>query len=487
MALPSASLLPGNPQALRPAGHQRALYATILIGAILVTFLPPALSIAAVVGVAALLFFLSRPGVGFYALLFCVPFESVRNIQLGGLNVTITEFAVFCISMAWLSRGIAEGRIEPGIGPWRGPLLIYGAVLIASISQSADLVSSIKELLKWGELLFAYLVGMTLVRTRQDIRRLLIVMFGAALVESLVGVGQAVLHSGPSSFARGAFLRASGTFDQPNPFAGYLNMILPFAVVLLAYRIFPQRLMWIVVAVLGGGVLTSLSRGGQLATLVWLAVIACLVSHSARVIVGALVVSLFGLIGCALAGVIPTGLTDPLNQAFLGGNVDVVNPSPETWAVAERLAHMEAGLKMWADHPLLGVGVGNYPTRYPEYQVADVWAAALGHAHNYYINIGAEAGVIGLLAFLLLIGSAITIGVRAFRRADDRLSRALALGGTGVMVGISVHSFFDDVFVHGMEVQMAIAMVIVSRVAIGFVPDADQPLDAVASHAAATE
>jgi O-antigen ligase len=119
---------------------------------------------------------------------------------------------------------------------------------------------------------------------------------------------------------------------------------------------------------------------------------------------------------------------------------------------------MLAGLHMFLDHPWLGVGIGNYPTVYPRYQVTRVWIYPLGHAHNYYINVAAEAGVVGLAAFLIMLVSAFVIAVYLYRRATDPLARTIALGTLGVLVTVAVHSFVDDIFVHAMEVQLALVM-----------------------------
>ena len=49
--------------------------------------------------------------------------------------------------------------------------------------------------------------------------------------------------------------------------------------------------------------------------------------------------------------------------------------------------------------PWLGVGFGNYAAAYPDFRLL-LWENALGHAHNYYLNVAAEIGAIGLLAYL---------------------------------------------------------------------------------------
>jgi O-antigen ligase len=137
------------------------------------------------------------------------------------------------------------------------------------------------------------------------------------------------------------------------------------------------------------------------------------------------------------------------------------------FSTVERIAHWVAGLRMFAAHPILGVGAGNYSAAYSRFACAD-WPTPLGHAHNYYINTAAELGVIGLAAFLALVGCALALGWRASHRGssvgDGRKAavsfgpapRALAIGLLAVLVAVSIHNLTDDLFVHAMELQMAI-------------------------------
>jgi O-antigen ligase len=281
----------------------------------------------------------------------------------------------------------------------------------------------------------------------------------AALSQALLGIGQTVVHFGPDSFARGFILRASGTFDQPNPFAGYLNLTLPllFAGVVTGVPV-AGRLRGSALVLLSAAVLLSVSRGALLAAIAAAVVIVAVHLRRARALVAAGGLTLFVLTAGALFGLVPGGVIDTIATALGMNNVDVKNPTPLTWPVAERLAHMLAGLRMFLDHPWLGVGIGNYPAVYPRYQVAPVWVNPLGHAHNYFINVAGEAGVMGLAAFLFLLVSAFAIAVHLYRRAADPLARTLALGALGVLVTVAVHSFFDDIFVHAMEAQLALVL-----------------------------
>jgi O-antigen ligase len=126
------------------------------------------------------------------------------------------------------------------------------------------------------------------------------------------------------------------------------------------------------------------------------------------------------------------------------------------FAVLERMAHWQSAVEMWADHPWLGVGIGNYATAYPRYALP-LWPLPLGHAHNYYLNMGAEAGMLGLLSYLLLWGSALALSWQATRRATG-WCWGVALGVLGVLVHLSVHNFFDNLYVHSMYLQVAILL-----------------------------
>jgi O-antigen ligase len=137
-----------------------------------------------------------------------------------------------------------------------------------------------------------------------------------------------------------------------------------------------------------------------------------------------------------------------------------VEVSSENWAVVERMAHWQAGWYMFLDHPWLGVGAGNYAAAYPQYFVGS-WREALGHAHNYYLNILAELGIVGGSLLVLLLGL-------AFRQLGGALVRSEPLRTTfwravlaGVFAGLIVfciHNMFDSLFVHSVNIQVGVLL-----------------------------
>jgi O-antigen ligase len=146
---------------------------------------------------------------------------------------------------------------------------------------------------------------------------------------------------------------------------------------------------------------------------------------------------------------------------------------------------------MFRDHPFLGVAPGNYPAVYEDYYIPP-WREPLGHAHNYYLNMAAETGVPGLLAFLLMLGLAFRALRRRIRATDPKgslsntrgtglasgeastialdpplspvFARALALGLLGSLAMFSIHNLFDNLLVHGVGIQIGVLLGLIGGV-----------------------
>jgi O-antigen ligase len=97
---------------------------------------------------------------------------------------------------------------------------------------------------------------------------------------------------------------------------------------------------------------------------------------------------------------------------------------------------------------------------YPAYALPH-WSDPLGHAHNYYLNVAAETGLIGLLAYGILWVAAFWQSWHAVR-VSNGFWRGVAAGLLGMLVALSAHNTFDNLFVHGMAVQVGIGLGIVA-------------------------
>jgi O-antigen ligase len=111
---------------------------------------------------------------------------------------------------------------------------------------------------------------------------------------------------------------------------------------------------------------------------------------------------------------------------------------------------------MARENLLTGVGFGNYERAYAEYSLLN-WPIALGHAHNYYINILAEVGVIGAMAYLLF-WVVIFIQVIRILRHSEWPQRGMALGLVAAWTAISVHHATDKLYVNNMFIYFGVML-----------------------------
>jgi O-antigen ligase len=109
----------------------------------------------------------------------------------------------------------------------------------------------------------------------------------------------------------------------------------------------------------------------------------------------------------------------------------------------QRTATWQAGLLMMKDHPVLGIGLGNFKPLVGDYEPPDHFVDHI--AHNAYIEIGAEMGIPALLIFLgILVSSFRTLSSirgRAFPPAVRSLGQT-ALGLQAGLLGTAVAIFF---------------------------------------------
>ena len=473
-----------------------ALPAVLAVAALLAVLppLPGALAVAAaLVGARVLL----PPALGLYLLLRSSPVQDYG--AAGELTVTNALFGLTLV--AWLARRAATGgRPFPrsAVGPC---FVLFVATLALSLTAARELGPGVGALFQWGKSLAVYFMALDLLRTRRQVALALGALVLAGAAEAGVGLLQFVTGAGPASFAigdpitGGGFSRAYGTFGRPNSYAGYLEMIFPLALALAVWlwqtpppgpipRLERRGDVWGAVplspwgrglvlaagagaALIGVAILASFSRGAWLGTLGGLVVMTVLAGRRSRgmLALGAVPLLLFLLVGGS--ALIPATV-----QARLASITAYASPldvrtayvTAENFAILERQSHWLAGLNMVAAHPLLGVGLGNFDERYPEFGESPTFLQSQGHAHNYYIHVAAEAGLAGLLTYLLLLGAIVLSGLRALRAVAgrDRFAHAVVVAALGVVTALAIHQVFEVLHVLSMGIQLSVVWALFS-------------------------
>jgi O-antigen ligase len=205
------------------------------------------------------------------------------------------------------------------------------------------------------------------------------------------------------------------------------------------------------------GVIASWSRGAWLSLGVAAAVL--VLFWPRKLWQGALLLLLGGglLLGGSQVGLVPASVSERItsfSEDLRFGDVRGEDITDENYAVLERLARWQAALAMAEDHPWLGIGFGNYEPAYADYALIN-WPYPLGHAHNYYLNLLAETGIIGLLAYFLLWTAVFWQTIRVIRQTDG-WRRGVALGLLGVWVALTTHHLVDKLYVNNIYIQLGV-------------------------------
>ena len=296
------------------------------------------------------------------------------------------------------------------------------------------------------------------------LRVMLLAILAIGLLIALVGIVQRATWNGkllwffvPDHWEgpRLYLSRASGPFTNSDHFANYLSLIFPLLLASSVFQTFVAPSGWDKAfrVVCGTGVfvvflalLLSLSRGGWLATLVgtslvfWSALRVAPDQRTSRrqrpqrsparlVMVGFSTLLLFSLLVMGPAG--RTNLDVRLEQTLTEGR--------NLWI---RVATWQDSLGMIQDFPLLGVGLGGWPTLFPRYQ-RPPWSSTLWEeAHNDYIECLAETGLIG---FGLLGWFFWRIGRRLIRSFPTLPATGLPVYAAlcAALMGMAVHEVFD--------------------------------------------
>ena len=464
-----------------------------------------------------------RPRVALYLMPISVPWGSIDFIDIKGLRLNSADLLVVFLAIGWLmSFGLRQQKAGPlDRESTHIPLYLVAAMLALvgtmalSMTTALNISSSLKEISKWLEFLVVALLGAQYLRTRRQIWTIIVLICLAGISQAFYGYIQAFFNIGPQAFIRDASLRVYGTFDQPNPYAGYINIPLSIALALtLLGRGWLTRILAGLTAILLGiAEYLSQSRGGEMAIAAALVFIVLAGMPRILTLMRVLIIALLGFFEALLAGWIPLHIFNPVLH-FLGlVQISLTQPSSQDYSTAERLAHWIAGLHMFLDHPILGVGIGNYADAYPQYFIT-IFVDPLGHAHNYYINIAAETGFIGLTAYVLFLCAMFVAGVTALRHINKKYEqakmqepeaqpvieaplgsrnklklllrplslaqqyrrqkqdaiaamltndRALAIGLLAALITVSVHNLVDDLYVHSLTTLIALLLIALIR------------------------
>lgn len=366
---------------------------------------------AAAVGGAALVLLLAAEwldGMVFLALMLPLPaIYSTASVRISAA-VLATPIVVF----AWMIAGSAfQRKIRLGSLPRTPTLMLLGAVVVATIFAENRLLA-VRELVNWT--LFLTLLFAATDHLLARPARIRSLALAVATVTAVTGAFAVMESAGflPGRFTLSGtgFNRATVGFGWPNELGVFLAMGIPFSV----YAVQSARgTGWRTVAIAGLtasvlGLTATFSRGS------WLGLVG---ASAVLVLVGERGLVLRIWLGVLVAA----GVVELLSGGAFQDRVLGIATDPY---VVQRAALTFTGLLIFQAHLVTGVGPGGFVEALDEFgpQVTWLWDY-VGSAHNAYVDVAAEMGLIGLIGFIAFLGATLFVLLRGARRVRDQPER----------------------------------------------------------------
>ena len=318
-----------------------------------------------------------------YVLLFLLPFSKAA-----------IEVTFVLLLIGWIAERLIPGPCPRNL--WVSArlrlllfvLLAYLGICALSISVSSHPALSVRGFVgKWLEYLLLFLIIADMASRPHIVERSLKVFTWSSCLVVVEAVTQEVWGRGLlKRYPLYMYGRMSGPYENPIDLATYLMVIIP---VLLFYSIRCQRstrhaLQWLVLLLV-----VCLGRTGALGAWVGLCVgLLAIVGRNATIRRYGLLMLVGLLLACGF---------------FLQrqGRLAMVFSGDDTGKI-DRWVMWQAAIGMIRDRPVLGHGLNTFMANYLDYWVGGERQPR--YAHNCYLQVAAETGLLGLASFLGLLG-----------------------------------------------------------------------------------
>ena len=413
--------------------------------------LDPAVPLVLLAASAALALGLMRVEWGVALLLFLTPFaenSELSELSDARLRLALIVWAAVLVAVELARLARREERLAmPPVG-WAAVAVLAAALVSVGVTSDAQQGAG-KLLMLAGSVTIFALIAVS-VRGWQRVETILAGVLVAGLLIGLHAIYQRVT----GDLSRIGFVDGSGTveyrvtsvFSHPNQLAGFLALLVPIGAVVAVHgsRRWLRAVAMLVVPLALATVVISYSRGA----LVGLLALPLLTIGNPRtwpLVAGAVV---------AIALTAPGVWRDRIADAG----------SLETPEIATRLDIWTAALDAFEQRPLVGWGLDNFDVAYVALERSGRGFLGSGRfdvpptAHNLYLNVGAEQGLLGLAA-LVVLGIAFLRMTSLLRRDPDARVRAMGAGLLGSGLVLALHNLFDVTFVDPKTSVLAWALI----------------------------
>lgn len=301
--------------------------------------------------------------------------------------------------------------------------IIFVLFFLSSLINAQNKMITLGSVLGLALMIYGVLLGADYLISRRDFFNLLIrILIVSATFSSVYALTIYFSNFDPTYFEA----RAIAIFAGSNTLGGVMIFSMIWTLTYFIYTNGKKNLwLGVILILMVLALIFSFSRGA------WLGAIGAMVSYGfwekrvrLKVVIGLLIASVLLLIFPSLRS----------------RTLSIVNLShPLT---RERIYIWKATWDMIKAHPLLGVGMDNFPFVYKNYMVKGAQIPDPSFAHNIFLQIWAEGGILALLSFGGIVFVTFLKGFQQIKRLKD-FRRTIAVASFSALIGILIHNQVD--------------------------------------------
>jgi putative inorganic carbon (hco3(-)) transporter len=382
-----------------------------------------------------------NPLVGVLGIVASFPIGS-QAAPVGALQVQAVEVAVFLSALVVMIRRLSVGTTPlPFIAPLGWALALLAWVFV-SFYAALDKTLALKTMFTLFGGIIAAMVMIAACRRIADVRLVLgaiVVVAAGIAITTLPTLGQIETGYGGAYISGG---RTQGVaFTHPNQLGAWFALAAPLAaaLVLSTRSRHVQLLMGASLVTILIGLMATLSRGAWIASAIAALLLLARLKEARRMLLAFAIPTL-------IVGYFAWSLTPNAAAEF-----EVVGERARSLTVRsphdDRDVIYREAIREIREEPLFGQGPGSFPVA-SRRSVSESATLSYEHAHNLYLNWGAESGLIAIVllaSFALSLSMTAIRGSRRARVRGDPSTRILIVGLAASLVTVGVQGFFDYV------------------------------------------
>ena len=344
------------------------------------------------------------------------------------------ETVAAVLFLVWAGKQFVARQVTLSKNPLYPPVLFFFVLLLAQVGLRTSAYGYVTkyEVLQYVSYGIVLLIAAECIREENARKKfaLALIVFGA--LYAFFALAQELTSNGKFFWVYAPRFNGSiyGSYVNHDHYAGLMEMLVPFPLVVSMGRLLrgeKRALVAFCAVLMASTIFLSGSRGGMLSFVLEIVVFATLTlvqRRNPRVALGVAAVCMLVLVFLVFLG-----------KVQVLGRLGNLGPDM-------RLKITKDCLRMFAHRPVLGWGLGTFPTVYPGYRTFYT-NLFVNEAHNDYAQLLVETGLLGFGLMLWFLVRLYRSGWPTSRRWEFKWDGAVSLGALLGCTGLLLHSFVD--------------------------------------------